>query len=139
VADTFNKWELCPICSVPMEIWSDHLEGTECERTEDCEKGCGLYHFQHAYGSFRETHGFVEQEWGYTEIKRNTEHRSIFTRRVKEETRLMLERSDIRPFLLAIMENVNDDAPRLVLSDYLEERGLCPLTVEAIRKETVRG
>lgn len=116
-----------------MEIWSDHLEGTECERTETCEKGCKLYSYQFAYGSHVLDIGFGDFGWSYANDDETYGEREKFRRDFTRETKFMWDRDDIRPFLLKY-EEMGAYHKLVPLCDYLTDIGKCPETRKVLKQ-----
>lgn len=51
------------------------------------------------------------------------------------EARNLRRRGDLIPFVQRCLQNLDDEGPRLVFADYLDERELLPLTLAYLRRQ----
>ncbi len=127
---------VCLVCGSPeIDIYHDRSEGVTMEYQEDCKR-CGLYHYEMITGNSREYIGFVctDNYWAWEELSGSRSSMIEVRKESIRQARGMYRSEALRPMLEAVRQAPDDLAPKLILADQLQERGLYPLQEEALRK-----
>jgi uncharacterized protein (TIGR02996 family) len=115
---------LCPVCESRCKIERDHMDYTLCESLEECPT-CD-YVSRFAYGSYSLYVGGNEWHWSYKEsVLEEKARRSKIDQAIENAKRTRMNATDDEYLALleAIRTNPADDAPRLIIADWLEELG----------------
>ncbi len=115
---------LCPVCESRCKIDRDYMDYTLCESLEECPN-CD-YVSRFAYGSYSLYVGGNEWHWSYKESVLEEKSRQVEIKQaIDNAKRLRMTTTDpeYAALLRGILDNPADDAPRLIIADWLEEHG----------------